>query len=749
MPSRRDSGPSFSVLRPILGYVLQVLAVVLLAPVGDAGQAGAVRSVGGAAGGGSAPSARQGQQTVLPRQLGSVHVDLHGNGRATVSWRTSDVSLGWLRYGTGPIPSQLVADPVRSEEHRVELTGLLPDTVYRYSIFARGTSNKLTQTEVLEFLNGGTVTGSGVEGSGNLRPWAPLTLDFQGPFHDERDDAPNPFLDYRLDVTFTSPGGKSISVPGFFDGDGLGGGSGSVWRVRFVPNVPGVWSFTAHFRMGTDVAVAASGAAGTATGFDGTSGTFEILPPDPAAPGFYRWGKLAYVNEHYLKFFDGPYFIKGGSNSPENLLGYAGFDDTVDQGGLSTSGLVMGLHRYMPHRGDFGPPSVGGLGSWQDPLFRSRTTLVDSVGLVGALNYLASVHVNSLFVMPMNLGGDGWEVTPFIGYAKTPFDKTHYDISKLAQWNEIFEHIARRGMLIQFVLAEYEAPNRTWLDGGTLGVERKLFYRELIARFGHLPAIKWNISEECDYTTAQVKSFAGYIQSVDPYNHPIGFHVNLLPVSGASQQYDDVLGDPRFSTNSLQAIPYTASDLVEKWRADSAAAGHKWVVDFDEQLQPLTNQNASDLRKLELYDTLFSGGNIEWYAGYFTLPLGGDLRMEDFRTREEMWNYTWYARKVLENNLPFWAMKPMDSLVSGESTSYGGAEVLALPGYAYAVYYPEATATGTLDLGPNKHVFHARWYNPRTGKFEGGVVKFRGSGPVPVQPVPRDPGEDWVLIVRR
>ena len=45
------------------------------------------------------------------------------------------------------------------------------------------------------------------------------------------------------------------------------------------------------------------------------------------------------------------------------------------------------------------------------------------------------------------------------------------------------------------------------------------------------------------------------------------------------------------------------------------------------------------MRRRALYDVYFSGGNIEWYLGYFPLPPGGDLRTEDFRTREEMWDY--------------------------------------------------------------------------------------------------------------
>jgi len=681
-----------------------------------------------------------------PPLVGSVRVDQHGSGRVTISWTTDEPTTGWVEYGSKASPRVETTTGAPSREHRVRLRGLRRFANLHYSIGSVDSAGNETVVPRERIRTTGEVTGSGFEIAGRLEAWYPVTIRFPGPFADETDEAPNPFLDYRLIVDVTGPDGARIQVPGFFDGDGRGGSSGNQWVVRFPTHLAGTWSFVASFRSGPDVAIDLALGAGSPASFNGTAGTFEVLPRDPDAPGFYKWGKLVYRGEHYLEFVDGPYFIKGGSNSPENLLAYAAFDNTIDQGGINTVGLIGGLHRYDPHVADWGPE---GLGSHADPLFRNMDTGIDSRGLVGALNYLETAHVNSLFFLPMNLGGDGWEVCPFVGYANTTFNKTHYDLSKLRQWNEVLEHSARSGQMVQFVLAETEQTNENWFDFGTLGRQRKLFFREMIARFGHLPAIKWNLSEECEFSDVRIAEFADYINRLDPYKHPLGFHVNLLPVDGESAQYDAVLGDPRFSTNSLQAIPYTASDLIEKWRADSAAAGRKWVVEFDEQLLPLTNTNAEELRKMMLYDTLFSGGHLEWYAGYQLLPLGGDLRIEDFRTREEMWNYTWYARKLLEENVPFWLMEPMDELVVGEDGNWGGAEVFALPGFAYAVYYPNASAVGRLDLTGTSGLFHARWYDPRTGRFVGSGGAVHAGAMVPVPPPPSQPSEDWVFLLRR
>jgi len=49
-------------------------------------------------------------------------------------------------------------------------------------------------------------------------------------------------------------------------------------------------------------------------------------------------------------------------------------------------------------------------------------------------------------------------------------------------------------MYLHFKTQECEIVNL--LDNGELGPQRKLYYRELIARFGHHLALNWNLGEE-------------------------------------------------------------------------------------------------------------------------------------------------------------------------------------------------------------------------------------------------------------
>lgn len=60
----------------------------------------------------------------------------------------------------------------------------------------------------------------------------------------------NKFTDVQLQTTFISPSGKKTEFYGFYDGDGMGGGTatlGSIWKMRFIPNEIGKWTYTWHW----------------------------------------------------------------------------------------------------------------------------------------------------------------------------------------------------------------------------------------------------------------------------------------------------------------------------------------------------------------------------------------------------------------------------------------------------------------------------------------------------------------------
>lgn len=553
--------------------------------------------------------------------------------------------------------------------------------------------------------------------AGALRKWHPLTLSFKGPESAEPGD-PNPFTDYRLDVEFTC-GDVTYRVPGFYAADGNAAESsasaGPVWRAHFTPDRAGAWSYRASFRTGPDVALDSESKAGEPAGFDGDTGSCVVREADSSAPGFLAKGMLRYTGKRYLQFAEtAEYYLKGGADSPENFLAFADFDDTPPS------------HRYEPHASDWrrGDPV------WQGGKGRN---------LVGALNYLASKGMNNVYFLTMNVKGDGKDVWPWTSDTA----RLRFDCSKLDQWEIVFRHMDRLGILLHVVTQEQE--NDQLLDGGELGRERKLYYRELIARFAHHPALVWNLGEENTNTTAQLEAFAAYIRGVDPYDHPIVVHT--FP-----KQYDQVyrplLGNPNFEGPSLQLGDMKgAHDETLKWIRESELAGRPWFCCLDEigparvGVKPdADDPEHNDVRRFALWGNLMAGGSgCEWLFGY-DYP-HTDLDCEDWRSRDRMWDQTRFAIEFFQRHLPFTEMRAHDELVEGD-----GAWCFAKPGEVYAVYFPVDQGI-KLRLAPG--TFSLTWYNPRSGGelIPGAVLS--GGDVVEIGNAPEDGGRDWVALVRK
>jgi hypothetical protein len=136
-------------------------------------------------------------------------------------------------------------------------------------------------------------------------------------------------------------------------------------------------------------------------------------------------------------------------------------------------------------------------------------------GIIGAINYLASKGLNVFSFLTFNVGGDDKNCFMYI----SSLNYTRIDVSKTAQWEVLFEHADSLGLYLHFKMSEYENPNH--LDGGELGTQRKVYYRELMARYGHHLALNWNIGEENQNTDTQRKEFFRYFEAVDPYDHPV------------------------------------------------------------------------------------------------------------------------------------------------------------------------------------------------------------------------------------
>ncbi len=581
--------------------------------------------------------------------------------------------------------------------------------------------------------------------TGEQTCWHTITIDFTGPQTSEQDDN-NPFLNYRLNVLFSN-GSDSLLVPGFYAADGQAGESGAaegnVWKVKFTPDKPGDWTFKARFRQGENIAIDNDLKAGRALAFDGAQGQFTVKPADKSAPGFLGKGKLEYREKRYLQFAEtGEYFIKGGAGSPENLLAYQDFDGTVRWNAENREGEASAdgkLHFYEPHIKD-----------WKegDPTWRGGK----GKGIIGGLNYLAAKGMNSVYFLTMNINGDGKDVWPYTGYE----ERLRFDCSKLDQWEIVFEHMDRLGLLLHMILQETE--NETLLDDGDTKFERKLYYRELIARFGHHLGVIWNMGEENGPThwspdgqsTEQQKAMVKYFKMHDPYQSLRVIHTHAAR-EPRHEMFSALLGDRSMDGMSMQIDRRTvAHEETVLWLNQSRNAGRQWVVAIDEighasrgvDPDDKEENNQDSVRAEVLWGNLMAGGSgVEWYFGYKNH--NNDLQCEDWRSRDRMWDYTRIALDFFNNEIPFTAMESDDEMVIS-----GNAWCLAKKREVMVLYLPYG-GTASVDLSEAKDEYSVKWFNPREGgPFQkGSVSTVVAGGQADIGFPPSDRDKDWAVVV--
>ena len=588
---------------------------------------------------------------------------------------------------------------------------------------------------------------------GERKKWHKITLAFEGPETGEMADD-NPFMNYRLDVTFTHQD-QTYTVPGFYAADGNAAesseDSGNQWRVRFTPNKTGTWKYNVSFKKGEGIAISDDPNQGESAGFmDGDQGSFTVADTDKTGDDNRAKGRLNYVGEPYLKFEEtGEYFIKLGVDAPENLLAYTDFDATPD---------VYDLRKtWEPHQRDFTADAQAFL--WQGEKGKN---------LLGAINYLASEELNVFSFLTFNVDGDDRNVFPhllkvpeaeYVAYAdvkdhkeawETFFHKTRFDVSKLEQWERIFDYGERKGMFLHFKTNETETDHL--MDQGTFGPEGKLYYRELIARFGHHLALNWNLGEENNQPLEEVIKVAEYVHQLDPYHH----HLVVHTFPDQDDRYAGLIGEQSPLTGaSLQLRHEDFHDVhprVLKWRAKSDATGKQWALAVDEPgnakfaLLPDEEDPEHNLaRSNALWGTLMAGGfGVEWYFGYNSPH--SDLTCQDFRSRDDFWDQNRYALRFFEEHVPFWNMQPADDLTA-DTASY----CLAQAGEAYLVYLPASTKTTSLNLDGSNNSFSVQWYDPRQGGElqHGSVKEVKGGASVGLGMPPSESDQDWAVLLQK
>lgn len=599
---------------------------------------------------------------------------------------------------------------------------------------------------IVAFFSCQTTTNQQIRIDGELKKWHKVTLVINGPETSEWAKE-NTFLDYKLEATFTK-GNKSYKVPGYFAADGnaaeTSAEEGNVWKVHFRPDEVGTWNYKISFKKGKNIVVLEGETLGDPISLDGFEGNISVEPSDKTGDDFRSKGRIVNGGKGYFKFQEtDEIWIKNGADSPENFLAFADFDQTL-RFSLKTefregeANPDNDLHKYEVHVADWNegdPTWQGGKGK----------------GIIGALNYLSSVWVNSQYMLTMNIMGDGKDVWPYSDHN----ERYRFDCSKLDQWEIVFDHMEKLGIMAHFVLQETE--NECLLDNGYTDVQRKLYLRELVARFGHHLGVTWNLGEEngpagfspIGQTDQQRKDMATYLKDINSYPGCVVLHTHSND-EGQEKTLIPLLGFENLDGPSMQiGNPLRVHEGIKKWITESENSGKRWLVNLDEigqhwkgVMPDSHDANHDTIRHHALWGTLMAGGaGVEWYFGY-RYP-HNDLGLEDFRSRENWWKQSTIATGFI-NDLPVEQMQSADDLVDAKD-----AYCLTKPGKIYIVYLPMGTSNSKLKIEVDT-TFSVKWFNPREGgeMLNGNITSITGSGYKELGNPPTDINKDWVVVVR-
>ncbi len=382
----------------------------------------------------------------------------------------------------------------------------------------------------------------------------------------------NPFQDVSLDAVFTSPSGREVRCFGFHDGDGEGGQRGSVWKLRFMPDEVGPWSFTSSF---------SDGAPGMAGRFRCVAGGARPGPlrVDPAHP------------RHWF-FAGGTRFLPRAYTAPELFVAA-----NEDHRRHWIARFFGGKHRFnLSNANLLNFVAAGEVLNWQGTPYRAPDPSGEG--------RFVTIPGNGLF--------------PFLHSGPRPlFDggsNGDWTRPSIACWRNADE-----------VLGELEERKAIWFNHwGMIGWEwsgngkllvppaaRKPALRYWIARLAPWWNVTWNLAGEWDelLTPAELDELGELVKRIDPWRHPltshslgttpdrpwVDFRVEQIaagmsgdPLANAERARADFTGKPVFAFETFwEAVPgkLTADQVrVGAWGSVMGGASYLYAECFEPSL---------------------------------------------------------------------------------------------------------------------------------------------------------------------
>jgi len=273
-----------------------------------------------------------------------------------------------------------------------------------------------------------------------------------------------------------------------------------------------------------------------------------------------------------------------------------------------------------------------------------------------------------------------------------------FNIAMFDRMNQRFDKLrdAKMGAHIMFYSDDGEAPG----FGGQTSQEKR-YFRYMVARFSPYPIVMWDSGIDIgEYrSNSWIDWFAGYIQQIDAYDHPIGSRSG----GGSGGKHPN---NATYYSDGTSSLPAHSSMLSRfNGRSVPTAFTDIWVADVGRG--GFTNKT---LRRA-LWEMGLVGGT--------SVTLGPNYKMDrtlPFEQRHVEAKNVKHARKFFkENILDIGALDPRDELVKS-----GGAILSANIGKEYVAYLVNGGSC-SLDLSGLTGGGTLRYYDPKTGNLSSGT----------------------------
>jgi len=443
-----------------------------------------------------------------------------------------------------------------------------------------------------------TCSGMRLSEVGRGEVYSVVEIPFKGPVCDQT-DTPAKEVDFWIRIKHES-GAPTYKIHGFGDGDGLGGSTGSVFKIRFCPTSVGKWyisevhsnrSALLHQNEGSYVTAAPSSHKG-----------FWVV--DTASPG-NRWYKRSDNSHQYISGNTHYSFVSEYSDAGPN-----GSDIAAD---VTANAAYFNKLRFSIHGDRYPHPT-------DKPFFN-----------------------------------DSGEPTDDGDYSHRPNPKWFHERVDLA-----VQTAYKLDIIADLIINGPDTEDsRSILRASENGGDNTPFMKYISARYGSYPNVwiclsnEWNIKNP-RYSVSQIRTFGNVIREFLPYPTPLSIHSNR-------GDWDAELNtDP--SWNDHVIVQYKLKDLSQSSDIidnNHHNGGSNRPVINDELAYEGEGDGWSEGDVIEAHLGAFLGGGYGT-TGYKPASKKGHYFWGNFNASEHKSadNLFWLRQKI-DSNITFWKHEPV------------------------------------------------------------------------------------------